>query len=213
MKPVLYGIGVSLYVRKIRFMLEYKEVDYDFDPVLPSQSADYLVISPLGKVPAMRLGEFGISDSSVMALYLEKKYPQKPVLPENAEEYARALWFDEYSDSRMTEIISTVFFEKFGKPMLFQTLPDEEVIKKLEKRFPEVFDYLEPQLKNKTYLAGDSVSIGDFAVVSNLYNHKACGYKIDEARWPNVAAYLQRMLEEPYIASVITKEREEAPLG
>ena len=110
-------------------------------------------------------------------------------------------------------IISKVFFEKFGKPMLFQLTPDEEVIQELEKRFPEVFDYLEPQLENKTYLAGDVVSIGDFAVVSNLYNHKACGYKIDEAHWPNVAAYLERMLEEPYIASVITKEREETPLG
>ena len=213
MKPVLYGIGVSLYVRKVRFLLEHKGVEYDFDPVLPSKSADYLEISPLGKVPALRCGDFGISDSSVMALYLEKKYPQNPTLPKNPEEYARALWFDEYSDTKMTEIISTVFFEKFGKPMLFDQQPDQERIAELETHFPEIFDYLEKQLIGKNYLAGEALSIGDFAVISNLYNHLACGYTIDENSWPNLSSYQARLLAEPAIASVIAQEREEMPLA
>ena len=194
-------------------MLEYKGVDYDFDPMLPNQSADYLEISPLGKVPAMRLGDFGISDSSVMALYLEKKYPQKPTLPENAEDYARSLWFDEYSDTRMTEYISAIFFEKFGKPMLFEMTPDEERIVELEKGVPAIFDYLEKQLDGKAYLAGDTISIGDFAVISNLYNHKMCGYEVDSSRWPNVASYQEKTLALPFIKSVTDKEREEVPLG
>jgi glutathione S-transferase len=213
MRPVLYGIGISLYVRKIRFILEYKGVEYDHKAVMPSQETGYLAISPIGKIPALTLGDFSIADSSVIALYLERKYPQKPILPENAEEYARALWFDEYSDTKMTEIISTIFFEKFGKPMIMNMAPDETVIAKLETRLPELFDYLENELEGKAFLAGGSVSIADFSVVSNLYNHQACGYIIDSQRWPNLSAYQSRMLENSVIAGVIAKEREEMPLG
>ncbi len=213
MKPVLYGIGVSLFVRKIRFILEYKGIEYDHKAVMPSQEPDYLAISPIGKVPAMTLGDFSISDSSVIALYLEKKFPENPVFPENTEEYARALWFDEYSDTRMTEVISTIFFEKFGIPMILNMAPDESVIAGLELRFPEIFNYLEEELEGNSFLAGGALSIADFSVMSNLYNHKACGYTIDPERWPNVSSYQIRMLENPVIAGVLAQEREEMPLS
>ena len=212
MKPVLYGLGFSLYVRKVRFILEFKGIDYDFDSVPPSQAEDYLKISPLGKIPAMTFDDFNISDSSVIALYLEKKYPQEAILPENPEDYAKALWYDEYSDTRMTEIISGIFFEKFGRPRFFGDPPNEERIAELETRFPEIFDYLEGQLEGKTYLVGSSLSLADFSVISNLYNHKMCGYEIDSDRWPNTAAYQSFILNEPSVKAVIEQEVSEGEL-
>jgi len=213
MKPKIYGITVSLFVRKVRFLLEYKGVDYDIDPVLPTQLPEgFREKSPLGKIPALELGDFTISDSSIICQYLDKKYPEKAMIPENPEDMARSLWFDEYSDTKMTETMTGIFFESFGRPLLLNQPPDQERIADLETKVPEVLDYLEKALNGKAYLLGQNISFGDLGVVSNLYNYIACGYSISEEKWPNVKNYYDRCINLPYISSVMTKERQEVPL-
>ena len=53
----LYGLGLSLYVRKVRIILEEKGLDYEFDPVVPGQLPEELKkMTPLGKIPFLRWG-------------------------------------------------------------------------------------------------------------------------------------------------------------
>ena len=213
MKPKIYGLSVSLFVRKVRFLLEYKGIDYDLDPVVPINPPEgFRKISPIGKIPALELGDFTISDSSVICQYLDKKFPEKALIPENPEDMARSLWFDEYSDSRMTETMTGIFFENFGRPMLLKEPPNQERIADLETKVPEVLDYLEQTLCGKKFLLGEEISFGDLGVFSNLYNYIACSYTIDESQWPNVKNYYDRVFSLPHISSVITKERQEVPL-
>ncbi len=213
MKPKIYGLSVSLYVRKVRFLLEYKGVDYDLDPVIPVRPPEgFREISPIGKIPALELGDFTISDSSVICQYLEKKYPEKPLISDNPEDMARTLWFDEYSDTRMSETMTGIFFENFGRPLLFNDPPDQERIADLETKVPEVLDYLEKVLEGKRFLLGEELSFGDLGVLSNLYNYIACGYESEVAKWANVKKYFDRGINLPYIDSVMTKERQEVPL-
>lgn len=213
MKPLIYGVPVSVYVRKVRFLMEYKGIDYDLDPMLPTKPPiGFRDISPLGKIPVLTLGDFSISDSSVICEYLEKKYPEKTLSPENPEDFARSLWFDEYSDSKMASTITSIFFQKFGRPLILNLPPDEDRIAELEKEIPEVLEYLEGVLNGKSYLTGDKISLGDLGVISHLYNHNASGYVIDQARYPNLASYYERASKLPFIASVIEKEKEEVPL-
>ena len=213
MKPKIYGLSISLFVRKVRFLLEYKGIDYDLDPVIPMNPPEgFREISPIGKIPALELGDFTISDSSVISQYLDKKYPENPLIPENPEDLARTLWFDEYSDTKMTETMAGIFFENFGRPMLFNDPPDQERIADLETKVPEILDYLEKVLSGKSFLLGEEISFGDLGVLSNLYNYIISGYQIDDTKWPNVKKYYTRGINLPFIDSVITKEREEAPL-
>lgn len=214
MNTVLYGLPVSLYVRKVRFLLEYKGLDYELDPVVPMNPPEgFTKISPLGKIPVLRIGDFTISDSSVIIQYLDKAFPEKLLTPKDAEDFARSLWFDEYSDTKMAQTISAIFFERFGKPMLMKIAADEDRIANLEKEVPAVFDYLNSQLEGKNFLTGSTITLGDLGVVSNLYNHSCCGYTIDDARWPNLAAYYKRAIRLPFIESALQKEREEVPLS
>ena len=71
--PTVLGVNLSPFVRKVRVALAEKGVPYDLVPVFP-QAADeeFRKISPLGKVPALRDGDKGFSDSSVINLYLER---------------------------------------------------------------------------------------------------------------------------------------------
>src|SRR5688572_21652769 len=104
--PTVLGVNLSPFVRKARVALAEKGIPYDLLPVFP-QAADeeFRKISPIGKVPAFRDGDKGFSDSSVICLYLEKKHPNPPLYPADPYEYARALWFDEYADSAMVNVI------------------------------------------------------------------------------------------------------------
>lgn len=213
MKPLIYGLSVSLFVRKVRFLLEFKGIEYDLDPVVPLNPPEgFRQISPLGKIPALKLGDFTISDSSVICQYLDKKFPENSLSPENPESFAESLWFDEYSDSKMTQTISAIFFEKFGKPLLLKMAPDEERIAELEQEVPEVLGYLNEKLAGKAYLTGSSMSLGDLGVISNLYNHVTSGYVIDKESLPNLSSYYEKAIKLPFIESVVLKEREEVPL-
>ena len=40
MKPVLHGIGLSPYVRKVRFALAFKGIEYDLEPVIPRKTPE-----------------------------------------------------------------------------------------------------------------------------------------------------------------------------
>ena len=150
-----------------------------------------------------------MSDSSVISTYLDKKYPQKSVYPDSAESLAKALWYEEYSDTKVTEVISGIFFERVGKPALMGMEADEEVIKEKEAQFPVVFSYLEESVKDKHYLVDDRLTVADIALVTNLINYAALGYEFDKAQYPCLAAYSTRMMTQPAVAKVMAKERAE----
>src|SRR6185369_13010579 len=74
--PTVLGVNLSPFVRKVRVALAEKGVPYDLVPIFPQATdEEFRKISPLGKVPALRDGDHGFSDSSVIGLYLEKKHP------------------------------------------------------------------------------------------------------------------------------------------
>ena len=203
-------MGVSPYVRKVRFVLTFKGIEYDLDPVIPGNTPDdYKVFSPLGKIPAFKMGDFAISDSSVIAHYIENKFNHQSIFPQNPEDMARALWFDEYAGSRMTEILVGIFFNKIAKPALFKMPADMKRVNELEARLPEVFDYLENQVSARRYLVGEAVTLADFAVISAIQNFIMAGYEIESEKWPESARYYKELIKHPAIAAVLEKETAE----
>lgn len=84
----LYGICISNYYNKIKFALLEKGIPFEEVNVAPSQEPALLERSPLGKVPLLLTGDGPISESHVIAEYLEDICPQPPLLPANP--YARA---------------------------------------------------------------------------------------------------------------------------
>ena len=63
--PIVHGNGLSPYVRKVRFFLAEKGVDYDHDPLLPfPKTPELLAKSPLGKIPFYEDGDLVVPDSS-----------------------------------------------------------------------------------------------------------------------------------------------------
>jgi glutathione S-transferase len=211
MSLVLHGASASPFVRKARVFLLEKGLPYELVPVVPfppaNSSPEFRRISPLGKIPALTDGDFGISDSSVICAYLERTHPTPPLYPSDPQAYARALWLEEFADSRLVEAVGPVFFQRVIRPGFFKQAPDDELIgKALTESLPPAFDYLEEQLDGVEWLAGGRFSIADIAVASMLQQLRHGRETVDAARWPRLAAYAERALSRPSFKGCIAEE-------
>jgi glutathione S-transferase len=80
----LCGFRVSNYHNKVLIALLEKGVPFEEDcNVKPSQSPEYLALSPMGKVPYAEIDGVRLAESEVILEYLEDAYPEKPLLPKD----------------------------------------------------------------------------------------------------------------------------------
>ncbi len=207
----LYGAHLSPYVRKVRLVLATKNLDYKHVIVVPfqkDQPAEFLEHSPLRKIPLLKAGAHYIPDSSVICQYLEKAYPDTPLLPQDPADMARVLWFEEYADSHMTAAIAGhLFAEKILAGPIFNRAPNEEEISlAIDKEIPAIFDYLSKELRGD-YLMGDTLTLADLAVGGLFIALHHCEVGCDRERWPAVADYIARLMAMPVFSKTLHEEQ------
>lgn len=207
--PKLYGANASPFVRKVRVALAEKGIDYDHDPVVPfNPSAEYLEKSPLGKIPCYEDDSVTLPDSSCILAYLDRAYPDPSLYPSDKAEFGRALWYEEYGDTRLVESVGAVFFQRIIRPAFFKEETDNEAVREvLEEKLPPVFDYLEGELGDKEFLVGEQFSIADIGIGSPFGNFAHGGEKVDAGRWPKLAAYVERIHGRDSFAALFEEER------
>ena len=201
----LYGVNLSPFVRKVRVALAEKGIEYEHDPVLPfGQTEDFLKLSPLGKIPVWQDGDFSTPDSSVIIDYLEHTNPTPPLYPTDPKLRAQALFLEEYGDTRLVDILTTVFFQRFVRPNFFKEEPDEAAIKEaVEERLPPALDYIEGVLGDDEYVVGNQFTVADIALTSGVVNFKLGGGEIDASRHPRYAAYVERVFGRPAYKPIV----------
>ena len=217
---VLYGLKGSPFVRKVQVLLAEKGVDYEFAMASPFPAPDWFAaMNPAKRIPVLRDRSVGtegaagtIPDSSAICAYLERKYPEPALYPRAAFEYGRALWFEEYADSELASRVGLGLFRPLVMAKLFGKEPDVERARKtLREELPPVFDYLETSIANRQFLVGDTFGIADISVASQFVNFNHTGATLDAARWPSLAAYVERILARPSFAACIEAERKLLP--
>jgi glutathione S-transferase len=206
---VLHGVGASPFVRKVRVALVEKGMDYELDPVMPfGVSDEYKKMSPLGKVPCYTPKDgVHIPDSSVIVAYLERTNSNNPLYPENPEDFARALFLEEYADSALTPALGTIFFQRIVAPMIGQQTDEAAIATALEKTIPPILSWLDAQIAGKEFFVGNRLSIADIAIASPFVNFMHGGGVVDAAAYPNIAAFVERMHNRPSFKAFITEEK------
>jgi glutathione S-transferase len=199
----LIGVPLSPFVRKVAVIMTIKELDYQSEPAMPGdKSPEFRAMSPLGKIPVLVDEDFFVADSSAICEYLEEKYPQHPVMPEGPEQRAKARFLEEIGDSRLVEYASIVFIERFAAANIFGREPDPERAADAENNLlPPLLDYLESQVPPEGYLFGH-FNTADISIVTPIFNAEYGGYKVDAARWPRYAAFVNRVAEHPAVVQV-----------
>lgn len=84
----LHGFSVSNYSNMVKHCLIEKGIEFEQIDARPSQDADYLAISPMGKVPCLETPDGYLIETSAILDYLEDVYPTPAMFPTDA--FARA---------------------------------------------------------------------------------------------------------------------------
>jgi glutathione S-transferase len=195
----IIGNTVSPYVRKVLATLNFKGIDFEIDPIVPFFGNDEFVkISPVRRIPVLIDSETIVNDSSVVAQYIEEKYPHPSILPATAAARARARWLEEFADTRMGDVF---IWKAFGRmviaPAFFGTTRDIDAHKiLLETEVVEIMDYLESVTPADGFLCGP-FGLADISVAVMFRNMMYARWTPDAARWPKTARWLQRAEAAP----------------
>ena len=205
---IVIGSFVSPYVRKVLACMNLKGLPYEVDPITPFfGNEEYERLSPLRRIPVLIDGDFSVSDSSVICAYLDEAYPDRPLLPPDPRDRARARWFEEFADTRLGDVfIWALFYQKIVHPLVWGEPGDQSRIDKaLREDIPATLDYLEGELPAAGFLFGD-IGLADVALASFFQNATYARFSVDSRRWPRTAAFVERTLAHRCIATLLKYE-------
>ena len=206
---IVYGSSLSPFVRKVLVIAAEKRIEVENRVAGPGSPPPegFIEASPFKKIPAIRDGDFTLSDSTAIAIYLEAKHPEPALFPSDPQARGRAVWFDEFADTIMFASGAKLFFNRVvGK--LIGAPCDPEVADAAERdEYPALLDYLEGVLsEGGGYLVADSFSIADIAIGSVFVNYAHSKGKMEVDKHPKLVAYLQRVHARPSFAKLIASE-------
>jgi glutathione S-transferase len=190
----LYGFPPT---RSIRALWTLRELGVEFELVNVNLGAgehrrpEFLALNPAGKLPVLVDGDFVLTESVAIALYLAEKYADRGLLP--AELHARA------------EVNRWLLFTATELEQPLWRIARQTALYPKEKRLPgdvllarhdfqDMAVVMDEHMRGRLFLVGDSVTVADLVAA----------YTLDWANevrlldtWPELRGYMERMYARP----------------
>lgn len=213
-RGVLHGVSLSPFVRKVRAILACKSIDYELVNVMPgAMDQAFLAKSPLSKIPVWEEDGWTLPDSSVIAAYLERIEPKPAIYPSDPREFATALFWEEYADTRLVDSSTPIFFQRVVQQRFFKQPADEDIVRRqLDEVLPPVFDQLEELfIADPVASSTEELTIAPLSIWAPFVNLEHAGFELDAKAWPGLAAFLDRMGAHPILHAIVKEERAAMP--
>jgi len=101
----LYDFKSSPNCQRVKVVLEEKKLPYETIPIdlrkKEQKTPEYLKINPYGKVPALIDGDTVLYESCIINEYLNEKFPDPPLMPNDPAERAKAKIAIDYGLTQM----------------------------------------------------------------------------------------------------------------
>jgi len=128
---------------------------------------EFLAVSPRGKVPAIRDGDFTLHESIAIMAYLDRRFPDPPLFGESAEEHGRIhaaiAEHEAYFRPPMLEIVRPILY---GGPGAVDR--GAENIRAAAATLREEIGRLDAALAGRAWLVGERLTAADVAVYPGL---------------------------------------------
>jgi glutathione S-transferase len=202
---IIYGSSLSPFVRKTMIFAAEKGIEFELKN---NQDPDFKTVSPFGKMPGFRDGDFTISDSTAIITYLDAIKPQPNLIPTEPKARARTIWFEEYGDTIVAACGGKIFFNRVVSPRFFGRPGDLAAADEAQRtEFPKLMDYLESVAPASGYLVEDRFTLADIAVASPLATLMLADCLMDAKAHPKAHAYVHRIWERPSFAKLLEGEK------
>jgi glutathione S-transferase len=201
----LHGFSSSNYYNVPKLALLEKGVAFDevlsYTGVGPKYKPEYLDKSPLGKVPALETSEGFVSESRAILEYIERAYPEHPLLPATPFGIAKVQEF-----SQFIELYFELVARRLIPNLLGGTEPDATVLKEVESSLKKAVAALAKLSTFEKFAYGDQFTLADIAAILNLPIVRSVGIKFlggdPLSEIPGLDAYCIRMEERPHVKKI-----------
>ncbi len=192
----LYQFELSQFSEKVRLILDFKGLEYKKIEVVPGVGQlEIFGLSGQRQVPVIKDGNMVVADSTAIAMYLEKTYPDRHLIPTNAQSKALCMIIEEWADESIgTKGRKSLFgalknnnlrssMLPSGTPGLFRSLvngiPNElidavgfgvglnpTVLKEVQDSLHRDLESICLLLQQHPYLLGDKPTLADLTVAA-----------------------------------------------
>lgn len=205
---IVHGSTLSPFVRKVMVFAAEKGLAVENTNVGPGpKTAEFLAMSPFGKIPAFEDGDYKLCDSSAIVHYLDAQYPEHRLLPTEARALGRAIWFEEFADTIMFAAVGPIFFNRVVAKLMGLDGDMAAANKAEADALPPMLDYLEGVMTASGFLVEDRLTLADISIAAPFVNLAHAGVTIDTAKYPKFTAYRDAILARPSFAALVEKER------
>jgi glutathione S-transferase len=166
----LFHVPLSPFCRKVRLSLAEKKIEVELvEERYWEQDPDFLRRNPAAKVPVIKLDGKMLAESAAICEYIEETRPEPALMPSDPEgryEVRRLVgWFD---DKFHHEVTSKLLYERVNKKVMGKGYPDSANVKSGARAIKYHLDYMTWLLDHRRWLAGDVMTLADFAAAAHL---------------------------------------------
>jgi glutathione S-transferase len=223
----LYHSINSVCAQKVRIALAEKGLSYQerlmtlggdqFDPA-------YMRLNPNAVVPTLIHDGQPVIESSVILYYLEEAFPEKPLMPTAPLARAKVRLFNKLIDEYVHNSCTILTFATAFRPGLLRLSPEEReagfakapskkrseykrdvvaygldsaFVKEAVEHHEKLLSWIEDATKAGPYLAGDSYSLADIAVIPYMLRLELLRLSPMWDRRAGVTTWWQRLRQRP----------------
>lgn len=191
--------------RSIRARWTLQELGVDFEAIEVNLIAgdhnrpEFRKINPAGKVPALVDGDFVVTESVAIALYLAEKYPQKRLLPTDLRQRAEVDRWLLFTVTELEQPLQRIVRHKSLYPEALRLPADVDLA---GREFKEMAAVLEGHMQGRQFVVGDGVTVADFVLAYTLDWGNEAKLLGD---CPKLISYMERMYARPNAAPRIAQ--------
>lgn len=191
----IYFHPLSVFSRRVQIALLEKNIPAELITVdmaaRKHKQPDYLALNPYARVPTLVDGDFVLYESTAILNYLEAKYPDPPLVPNDAQGRALVDMHMKLCDLQLSRQTTTIIFPKRFLP---KERWDEKVMAQAKSEIEKHVSILDERtLKDHEYLVADRFTLADLCYIPFI---EFFGL-MEITPPPAVAAWIGRLLERP----------------
>ena len=173
----LYDAERCPYCARVRIVLAEKGLEWEVVAVdLDDRPGWIYEKNPLGRVPVVEEDGLVLPESAVIMEYLEERYPEPPLLPDDPAERALAR-------------LLVQRFDRLSGPYYRVRRGDEDARRELDARLAE----LDAMLSERPYLTGRAYGLADVAYLPWVA-------RVGHGDFPSLVAWVERLAERQPVA-------------
>jgi glutathione S-transferase len=208
--PRIYGVARTRAFRAL-WVAEELGLAYEHLPIeigdAGARTPEFLALNPNGRLPVVADGDFVLSESLAITLYLAKKYGLGTLYPASLEDEAKA-W--QWSFWAIAEVDRGVNIWSLHAVRLPSAERDAGLRDEALKVIGPPFKVLDTAVAKQPYLLGDAFTVADLNVAAVISR----AADMDLSAWPHLQAWLTRCLDRPAARAALalkTKSDNETP--